>query len=221
MIRVLVADDYALIRDGLVQWLSCHDDIEVVGVADDGPAAVAKALDLMPDVVLMDLAMEGGNGVDATAAIAKATDRIAVIVLTTFLDATTVRRVFDAGAKGYLLKDTRPDALLEAIRSVYRGGMAVGPKVAPLLVNAPSDDPASGLTPREREILRLIADGLGNKQIARLLTISETTVKTHCTNLFVSIGVTDRTQAAIWALKHLPECRTDTPHWSRPEALTR
>lgn len=221
MIRVMVVDDYVLIRDGLVQWLSCHDDIEVVGVADDGEHAVALALELLPDVVLMDLAMDGGNGVDATAAIAAATDRIAVIVLTTFLDGATVRRVFDAGAKGYLLKDTQPEALVEAIRSVHRGGMAVGPKVAPLIVHAPAQDPASGLTRREREILKLIAEGLGNKQIARALDISETTVKTHCTNIFVSIGVSDRTQAAIWALKHLPECRTDTPHWSQPPVGTR
>ena len=218
MIRVLVVDDFALIRDGLVQWLSCHDDIEVVGVADDGPSAIAAAIDLLPDVVLMDLAMDGGNGVDATAAIARATDRVAVIVLTTFVDGPTVRRVFDAGAKGYLLKDTRPEALVEAIRSVHRGGMAVGPRVAPHIVHAPAQDPAAGLTPREREILRLIAEGFGNKQIARALEISETTVKTHCTNLFVSLNVTDRTQAAIWALKHLPESRTDTPHWSLPTA---
>lgn len=218
MIRVLVADDFALIRDGLVQWLACHDDLDVVGVADDGETAVRLAIELRPDVVLMDLAMPGLDGIAATAAITAACSgrhvSPAVIILTTFVDQHTVRRAFDAGAHGYLLKDTRPDALVDGIRSVHAGGMAIAPKVAPLLVRAGGDEPGATLTPRERQILALIAEGHGNKQIGRLLDISETTVKTHCTSLFTRIGVVDRTQAAIWALKYLPELRP-APDWAQ------
>jgi DNA-binding NarL/FixJ family response regulator len=210
MIRVVVVDDHSLVRTGLTQWLSSHADIDVVGVAADGQEAIDKVIDLMPDVVTMDIAMPVMDGISAMAIIAERAPSVAIIALSTFHDNDQVNAALAAGAAGYFLKDVHPEVLVDGIRSVMGGGMALSPLVAAQLFNrgrevtAPKRDHTATLTPREREILQLIADGNGNKQIARLLAISDKTVKSHCGRLFQRLGVTDRTQAAIWALKNLP-----------------
>jgi DNA-binding NarL/FixJ family response regulator len=154
----------------------------------------------------MDIAMPVLDGIRATAAIAAQTTGVYVIALSTFHDQAQVNAVLAAGAVGYLLKDVNPDILISSIRAVVEGGLALSPVVAAQLFTRARAEPlsASSLTPREHEILMLIAAGHGNKQIARLLTISDKTVKSHCGRLFQRIGVTDRTQAAIWALQNLP-----------------
>lgn len=206
MIRIVVVDDHSLVRTGLEQWLSTHADFDVVGVAADGQQAVEMVLDLLPDVVIMDIAMPVMDGISAMAAISAQTTGVYIIALSTFHDQAQINAALDAGAVGYLLKDVNPEILVSGIRSVVQGGMALSPVVAAQLFNRTREQavPASSLTPREREILLLIAGGHGNKQIARLLSISDKTVKSHCGRLFQRIGVSDRTQAAIWALKNLP-----------------
>lgn len=211
MIRIVVVDDHSLVRTGLEQWLSSHADLDVVGVAADGQQAIEMVLELLPDVVTMDIAMPVLDGISAMTAITQQAPGVAIIALSTFHDNAQVNAAFDAGAVGYFLKDVNPEVLVAGIRSVIEGGMALSPIVAAQLFNRNRDQAASAarsnghgstLTPREREILQLIADGHGNKQIARLLDISDKTVKSHCGRLFQRLGVTDRTQAAIWALKH-------------------
>ncbi|MEK7423188.1 MAG: response regulator transcription factor [Actinomycetota bacterium] len=206
MIRIVVVDDHSLVRTGLQQWLSSHSDLDVVGVASDGEQAVEMVLELLPDVVIMDVAMPVLDGISAMAAIAEKASGISIIALSTFHDQAQINAALDAGAVGYLLKDVNPEVLVAGIRSVVQGGMALSPIVAAQLFHRGRDQPvhASTLTPREREILLLIAGGHGNKQIARLLDISDKTVKSHCGRLFQRIGVSDRTQAAIWAIKNLP-----------------
>lgn len=206
MIRIVIVDDHPLVRTGLEQWLSTQSDLDVVGLACDGQEGVEMVLELLPDVVLMDISMPALDGIKATAAITSQTASVYVIALSTFNDPAQVNAALDAGAVGYLLKDVNPDSLVSAIRSVLHGGLPLSPVVAAQLFSHARTKPmpASSLTAREHEILMLIAAGHGNKQIARLLTISEKTVKSHCGRLFQRIGVTDRTQAAIWALTNLP-----------------
>lgn len=204
MIRVLIADDHVVVCAGVAQWLESHHDIEVVGLAHDGEAAVSMARDLQPDVVVMDLLMPVVDGIEATRQIRAELDT-EVVALTTYFDPATVTAAMDAGARGYFLKDVAPTALADGIRSVAQGEMALSPKVASMLFDRSREvDPFDLLTPREREILDLIATGHGNKQIARALGITEKTVKAHCTRLFARIGAEDRTQAAIWALRNRP-----------------
>ncbi len=205
MIRVLVVDDHSVVRTGLEQWLDSHVDIDVVGVAGDGEQAIEMALALRPDVVLMDMSMPVLDGISATAQIRAQAPDVAVIALTTFHEQSQINAALDAGASGYLLKDVNPEVLVDGIRSVVGGGMALSPLVASQLFRRGRETSANNalLTAREREILLLIASGQGNKQIARALGISDKTVKSHCGRLFQRIGVTDRTQAAIWALKNL------------------
>lgn len=206
MIRIVIVDDHPLVRTGLEQWLSTQSDLDVVGVACDGQQGVEMVLELLPDVVLMDISMPALDGIRATAAIMSQTASVYVIALSTFHDQAQVTAALDAGAVGYLVKDVNPDSLLSAIRSVLQGGLSLSPVVAAQLFSHARTKPvpASSLTARENEILLLIAAGHGNKQIARLLNISEKTVKSHCGRLFQRLGVTDRTQAAIWALTNLP-----------------
>jgi DNA-binding NarL/FixJ family response regulator len=206
MIRIVVVDDHSLVRTGLEQWLSSHEDLDVVGVAADGQEAIELVLELRPDVVIMDVAMPVLDGISAMAAITEQSTGIAIIALSTFHDQAQINAALDAGAVGYLLKDVNPEILVSGIRSVVQGGMALSPVVAAQLFNRTREQTVnpSALTPRERQILLLIAGGHGNKQIARLLDISDKTVKSHCGRLFQRIGVSDRTQAAIWALKNLP-----------------
>jgi DNA-binding NarL/FixJ family response regulator len=203
MVRVLVVDDHAMVRMGLVQLLATAPDLEVVGEAADGLEAVARVADREPDVVLMDLQMPGMDGVRATREITS-TSRSQVLVLTSFSDAERITDAIDAGAVGYTLKDADPDDLLDAIRAVARGESPLHPRVARQLLTARARGRSAGddLTSRELEVLELVRQGLANKQIARRLGITERTVKAHLTSVFSVIGVADRTSAALWAQRH-------------------
>jgi DNA-binding NarL/FixJ family response regulator len=209
MIRVLIADDHAVIRNGLEQLIATADDIELVGVAPDGAHAVERVLALSPDVVLMDLSMPIMDGIEATRAITTAKPHIAVVVLTSFSDNRRILEALRAGARGYLLKHASADELLNGIRAAAAGDSPLDPKAARVVLDshrAPPNRP--DLTGREREVLKLVALGDANKQIARKLGITERTVKSHLTNIFAAIDVTSRTQAALWARQHLDDDAT-------------
>ena len=182
----------------------------MVGEARDGAEAVASASGTGPDVVLMDLSMPGVDGVEATRTLLAADPGARVLVLTSFSDRERVREVLAAGAIGYVLKDCEPAELVAAVRSAAKGHVPLDPRVAGALLPSPGDgatpsaDAGGGLSPRETEVLRLVAQGLANKQIARALGITERTVKAHLGRVFREIGVLDRTSAALWARDHLP-----------------
>ena len=200
MIRVLVAEDHAVVRSGLLQLLESEEQIVVVGAAAGGEEAVALAASEGPDVVLMDLEMPGMDGIEATRRIREAQPEVNVVLLTAFSDRERILAAIDAGAVGYLLKDAEPDELLRGLEAAARGESPLSPKAAQALVAARGElDASPHLTPREDEVLALLAEGLPNKLIARRLDISEKTVKAHLTSIFQRIGVTDRTQAALWA----------------------
>ncbi|MBA2699004.1 MAG: response regulator transcription factor [Nocardioidaceae bacterium] len=201
MIRVVLADDHSLVRSGLEQLLKGDAEIEVVGMAADGAQAVELTLANRPDVVLMDLQMPVLDGVEATRKIVEADDSVQVVVLTSFSDTERIVAALDAGAVGYLLKDTGPEDLLNGVRAAARGESPLHPKAARQVLTARTrrTSPTVDLTPREFEVLGLVRQGLANKQIARRLGISERTVKAHLTSTFQRIGVLDRTQAALWA----------------------
>jgi DNA-binding NarL/FixJ family response regulator len=204
-IRVMVADDHAVVRGGLEQLLATAADIELAGVATDGEEAVSVAAELRPDVILMDLSMPGLDGVEATRRIVAGNPEACVVVLTSFSDSRRILDALEAGASGYLLKHAGPDELLGAIRAAAGGDAPLDPKAARVLLESrKAGRPGRQLSAREEEVLRLVAGGLANKQIARKLEISERTVKAHLTNVFGRLGVTDRTQAALWAQEHLP-----------------
>ena len=204
MIRVLIADDHRVVRAGLEALLEGEDDLTVVGVAVDGEEAVRLAAEHHPDVVLMDLSMPRMDGVAATRQIIAAEPAAHVVVLTSFADRDRVLDAINAGASGYLLKDAEPGEVFSAVRAAARGDSPLDPRAARVILQARTPAPGDDLTAREREVLTLVAEGLANKQIARRLGISEKTVKTHLTNVFQRIGVTDRTQAAVWLLRHGP-----------------
>lgn len=202
MIKVVLADDHALVRHGLEQLLAGDPEIEVVGTASDGAEAVEVTARTRPDVVLMDLQMPILDGVEATRRIvAAAGESVQIVVLTSFSDTERIVAALDAGAIGYLLKDTGPEDLLNGVRAAARGESPLDPKAARQLLTARTSRPTSRveLTPRETDVLQLVRQGLANKQIARRLGISERTVKAHLTSTFQRIGVMDRTQAALWA----------------------
>jgi DNA-binding NarL/FixJ family response regulator len=202
----MVVDDHAVVRSGLEQLLATAPDIELVASAADGQEAVDRVADDRPDVVLMDLAMPVLDGVEATRRITEAHPEVSVVVLTSFSDNKRIMDALRAGASGYLLKHAGPDELLGAIRAAAEGGSPFDPKAARVLLDAQRVlRPAQDLSAREEEVLRLVLEGLANKQIARRLGISERTVKAHLTNVFQALGVTDRTQAALWAKDHLPD----------------
>lgn len=200
--RVVLVDDHAVIRAGLAQLIATTEDIEVVGQAADGAAAIEQARALKPDVVLMDLQMPGVDGVSATRQIVAAGLGVDVLVLTSYSDNERILDALDAGAVGYLLKDADPDDVLTGIRAVSRGESPIHPKAARALLGARSAGGRPQLTAREVEVLTLVRDGLANKQIATRLDISERTVKAHLTSAFSRIGVSDRTQAALWAQRN-------------------
>jgi DNA-binding NarL/FixJ family response regulator len=207
MIRVLVVDDHPVLRGGLEQLVSGAADMEVVGTAADGRAALERVRETAPDVVLMDLQMPGVDGVTATRTILAETPGTQVLVLTSFSDGERIVAALDAGAVGYLLKDADPDDVLDGIRAVSRGESPIHPRAARELLGtrtaAARPGPSVQLTPREIEVLTLVRQGLANKQIARRLGIRERTVKAHLTSTFSRIGVRDRTQAALWAERNL------------------
>jgi DNA-binding NarL/FixJ family response regulator len=200
MIRLLIADDHSVVRTGLRHLVATFDDVELVGAAGDGEEAVALCADHDPDVVLMDLEMPVLDGIEATRRIVEAQPRVAVVVLTSFSDREQILRALDAGAVGYLLKDADPAELERAVRAAARGEAPLDPRAGrALLQDRASGSPLDGLSEREREVLAMVARGLPNKLIARELGISEKTVKAHLTSVYRTIGVTDRTQAALWA----------------------
>jgi len=200
VIRVVVADDHRVVRVGLEQLLATFEDIEAVGFAAGGEEAVALCRELEPDVLLLDLSMPDLDGIEVTDRLRDTVPGTRVVVFTSFSDRERIVRALDAGAIGYLLKDAEPEEILAAIQAAARGESPLAPRAAAeLLADRRTRPPTVELTAREREVLRLVVDGLANKQIARRLGISEKTVKGHLTNLFQRIGVADRTQAALWA----------------------
>jgi DNA-binding NarL/FixJ family response regulator len=204
-IRVLVVDDHAVVREGLRAFLAVQDGIEVAGEAGDGEEALEAAARLDPDVILMDLVMPHLDGVGAMRALRERLSRSRVIVLTSFLDDDKLLPALRAGAAGYLLKDAEPAQLVRAVRAAHAGEALLDPVVAARLVDRLSSDdepePLERLTPREREVLVLIARGLANKRIALELGLSEKTVKAHVGHVLAKLGVTDRTQAAVLAVR--------------------
>ncbi|MCX5202102.1 response regulator transcription factor [Streptomyces sp. NBC_00237] len=205
-IRVLLVDDHQVVRRGLRTFLEIQDDIEVVGEAADGSEGVAQAESLRPDVVLMDVKMPGTDGIEALRRLRELANPAKVLIVTSFTEQRTVVPALRAGASGYVYKDVDPDALAGAIRSVHAGHVLLQPEVAGALLA--QDDPHHGqgrgtsLTEREREVLALIADGRSNREIARALVLSEKTVKTHVSNILMKLDLADRTQAALYAVRH-------------------
>ena len=200
MIKVLLADDHGVIRDGLGRLIEALPDVELAGVAADGEQAVDRARALRPDVVLMDLEMPRLDGIQATKRILEERPGTAVLVLTSFSDRPRIMGALEAGACGYLLKDVSSDEVAEGIRAAARGESPLDPRAARTVLAARREpDPLEGLSAREREVLALLVEGMANKLIARRLGISEKTVKAHLTRIFRVLDVTDRTQAALWA----------------------
>ncbi|MGH2892824.1 MAG: response regulator [Solirubrobacteraceae bacterium] len=221
-IRVLIVDDHAVVREGLRTFLELQDGIEVVGDAADGEQAVARATELEPDIVLMDLVMPRLDGIGAMRELRRRSSPSRVIVLTSFLDDERLMPALQAGAAGYLLKDVEPAELARAVRSAHADEALIDPTVAARLLHtlsgnrvpptrgnrtlptrgAATDDAIGQLTRREREVLELIALGHSNKRIALELGVAEKTVKTHVGHLLAKLGVADRTQAALLAVRH-------------------
>jgi two-component system, NarL family, response regulator LiaR len=201
---VLVVDDHTVVREGLRGFLDLQDGIEVVGEAADGDEALAAAERLRPDVVLMDLVMPRLDGVAAMRALRERLPQARVIVLTSFLDDDKLLPALRAGAAGYLLKNSEPQELARAVRAAQAGEALLDPAVGARVVEAlagAEEEPLDRLTPREREVLQLIGRGFPNKQIARELDVSERTVKTHVGHVLAKLGVADRTQAAVLAVR--------------------
>jgi NarL family two-component system response regulator LiaR len=205
-IRVLIVDDHQVVRQGLRTFLELHADITVAGEAGDGQAAVDMSARLEPDVILMDLVMPGLDGISATRLIKQRQPAIKVIALTSFTEDDKVFPAIQAGASSYLLKDVTPDALVEAIRAVHHNQARLHPEIMRKLMDQVSlqtqAQDETGLTDRQLEVVRLVAQGKNNQEIARILVISEKTTKTHVSNILARLGLNDRTQLAIYAHKH-------------------
>jgi NarL family two-component system response regulator LiaR len=204
-IRVMLVDDHAVVREGLRTFLELQDGMEVVGEAEDGAQAVAEAERLEPDVILMDLVMPVLDGVGAMRELRQKLPKCRVIVLTSFAEDDRLLPAIQAGAAGYLLKNVQPKELARAIRAAHAGEALLDPAVAARLVEAiaqpAGEEPRDDLTPREHEVLELIGQGLSNKRIALQLGVSEKTVKTHVGHVLAKLGVADRTQAALHAMR--------------------
>jgi DNA-binding NarL/FixJ family response regulator len=218
-LKVLIVDDQRLMREGLATIIGLETGMEVVGTAVDGRDAYTKALEWRPDVVLMDIRMPGMDGVEGAELILKHLPETKVLILTTFDDAELIMQVLEKGVHGYLLKDMPSDAIVSAIQTVYNGGTVLQPditamllkefkkmsewnpdKAHPLSINEPVG--MGVLTDREKEVLALLGQGLNNKEIAGLLFITEGTVKNHVSNLIAKLGLRDRTQAAVFSVRH-------------------
>lgn len=202
MIRVVIADDHPVVRQGLRTFLDLQDDITVVGEAGDGAQAVELVGELAPDVLLLDLKMPVLGGLGALERLAGSATR--VVVLTSVSDRSDVGPAMRAGASGFLYKDVDPTALVQAVRAVHNGQVLLAPEAAEAMLagEKPAAPGPSPLTEREREVLALIAAGRSNREIARSLAVAEKTVKTHVSNVLMKLGVQDRTQAALYAVRH-------------------
>lgn len=207
MIRVLIADDHHVVRRGLLFFLKTQKDIEVVGEAKNGLEAVELVEQLKPDIVLMDLVMPEMDGIQATKKIKKKWPNIQVLMLTSFSDKDHVVPAMEAGASGYQLKDIEPDDLVESIRQIMRGENTLHPEATTQLEEGLREDETkphimNPLTPREQDVLAELTKGKSNREIASSLFVTEKTVKTHISNIFTKLQVQDRTQAALYAVKH-------------------
>lgn len=206
MIRVLIVDDHEMVRLGYSAYLSIQDDIEVVGEAENGQHGYEQALDLRPDIILMDLVMEVMDGIESTQAILKDWPEAKIIIVTSFIDDEKVYPALEAGAVGYMLKTSSAHEIADAIRSAYEGERVLEPEVTDKmlarLTKKPERFPHEELTSREMEVLLLIANGCSNQEIADKLFITLKTVKTHVSNILSKLQVEDRTQATIYAFKH-------------------
>jgi NarL family two-component system response regulator LiaR len=201
-IRVMIVDDHDMVREGLKVFLSTSDDLEVVGEAANGTEAVEVCARVEPDVVLMDLIMPVMDGAEATARIKEACPGVHVVALTSFVEDDLVERALDAGAISYLLKDSRPDSLIAAIRDAFAGRGTIDGSAMQAIMHKRQDDVGKDLTPREREVLALVAAGLSNNEIADKLTLSVGTVRLHVSNILAKLGAPNRTSAAMIAIKH-------------------
>lgn len=207
MIRVLIADDHHVVRRGLLFFLKTQKDIEVVGEAKNGAEAVELVRDLQPDIVLMDLVMPEMDGIQATKRIKSEWPKVAVLMLTSFSDKDHVLPALEAGASGYQLKDIEPDDLVESIRQIMRGEHTIHPEATSQLEQGLREEEnmphfQNPLTPREQDVLAELTKGKSNREIASSLFVTEKTVKTHISNIFTKLQVQDRTQAALYAVKH-------------------
>ncbi len=207
-IKVLIVDDHKVVRQGLRTFLELQEDVLVVGEAEDGQAAVEMVRQLNPNVVLMDLVMPRLDGISATRQVKSLGSNVKVIALTSFTEDDKVFPAIQAGASSYLLKDVSPDDLVDAIRAAHRGEARLHPDIARKLMeqvtrqaDSRRDSPAEDITEREKEVVRLVAQGRSNQEIARELVISEKTVKTHVSNILGKLQLQDRTQLAIYAIK--------------------
>lgn len=201
-VRVLLVDDHTVVRRGLRLAFDLEHDLEVVGEAANGQEALAKVAELQPDVVVMDLLMPVMNGVDATRAIRRDFPEVEVVALTSVLEDRLVIDVVEAGASGYMLKETRPDELFEAVRAAARGEVRLDPRAQQRLVReVRAPEAREALTDRELEVLKLVAMGASNKGVAQQLGISEATVKSHVSNMLSKLGLKSRTQAALHAIR--------------------
>lgn len=211
-IKILLVDDHQIVLKGISFFLNMQPDFELVGEAHNGQEAVEKAEELKPDIILMDLNMPIMDGIEASTLIAKQNPHIKVLVLTSFSDRSHIVPALQSGAIGYMLKDVEPDQLAEAIRSAFKGNIQLHPDIASALLAevSPNTQPAKEgpgrelmeqLTPRELEVLHLITKGMSNKDIASALTVAEKTVKTHVSSILSKLNMTDRTQAAIYAVQ--------------------
>ncbi|PHA00401.1 DNA-binding response regulator [Bacillus pseudomycoides] len=210
-IKVLLVDDHTVVLKGLAFFLSTQKDFELVGEANNGKEALKKVEEVQPDVVLMDLYMPEMDGIEATACIKKKYPHVKVLVLTSFSDQAHVLPALQAGASGYILKDVEPDQLVEAIRSAYKGNIQLHPEIASALLSqalpqaeleVSSTIDVDVLTARENEVLQLLAQGMSNKEIASVLVITEKTVKAHVSSILSKLNLSDRTQAALYAVKN-------------------
>jgi len=216
-IRVLIVDDHAMVRRGMRDFLDLHDDLEVVGEASDGVAALEATATLLPDVVVMDLVMPGLDGIATTAELKARHPAIEVVAITSFIEEDRIAAAIEAGASGFLLKDAEADDLAAAIRSAHGGEVYLDPAVAGIVARRMRTNPRGGqagpaattgldrLTSRERDVLGCLARGLSNRAIAAELGMAERTARTHVSNILAKLGLASRTQAALFAVEHLPD----------------
>ena len=202
-VSVLLVDDHALVRAGLAALLEASGSVHVVGQCADGSEAAAAVTSLEPDVVLMDLSMPGMDGVTATREVLAARPGTPVVILTSFSEQPRVRGAIDAGASGFMLKDSEPEALVAGVLAAARGEAPLDARVTKALLPSAGRNDGDRLSPREREVLDLVSQGMANKQIARALGIAERTVKVHLNSVFRQLNVGDRTSAALWARENL------------------